>query len=178
MARVLSMWQRGVSNWRVTAPYSPMLAFPRKHLSFNGNPKNNSFFFYRKARAISQAIIVYLFLSFFFHYHQRLSLDLSSFARRKMCFNFKLYGLCQRTIEALARDSQFETVRRDSPEHRDLTTHTFPIMFLSQLFDKFFTNSNPMEIRVNAHWVNARATVSKERRGRARERERKIGFTR
>ena len=101
-----------------------------------------------------------------------LSLNFVSFARQKRTyFNFKLYRLCQRTIETLARDSQFETVSRDSPEHRDLTTHTFPVTFLSSFFDKFFTNSNPMEVRINAHRVNARATVSKERRGRARERE-------
>lgn len=31
-----------------------------------------------------------------------------------------------------------------------------------------------MEVRINAHRVNARATVSKDRRGRASERERKI----
>lgn len=153
-----------------------MLAFPRKHIYPSMEIQRIiHFFFYHKARAISQAIIVYLFSFFFLFFSLSSEIIIRSFLFRpteNQCVLISNYTDCANEQSKRWRETAnlkpLET--RLSWTSRSDNAH-FSRYVSFQLFDKFFTNSNPMEIRINAHWVNARATVSKERREVERERE-------
>lgn len=182
--RTLSTWQRGVSNWRAIAPCSPMLAFPRKCI-YHLKEIQNSFLFFFTFYVNMARVVVYpageshpFFSLLFFSF----SIIVRSCPFSPNGINVFCFANCNSVPTPSNRDAgarqpiwnRFTRKRLSWTSRLDNAHFSHYVSF--QLFDKFFTNSNPNEIRVNAHRVNARATVSKKRersqRGRARERER------